>query len=137
VEALERVDVGHHPRQQVALAVAAEAGGRQRLEPLVDARPDATEHPEREVVRGEPLEVARERARQAEEADGDDRGCQREDRGPLGRARDEVAGGRHQTDPEEDGERTEGDCERDPRPGRTREREQATQSPDHAASLSA
>ena len=69
VEVLQRVDVGDDPREQVAAPVALELGGRERLDALVDAHARPAEDAEREVVRGEPLEVTRERPRQPEEAD--------------------------------------------------------------------
>ena len=64
---------------------------------------------------GESLEVAGERPRQPEEPDGDDGHGQREDRRVLGRARDEVAGGRHEPDAAEHGERAERDRQDDAR----------------------
>ena len=56
MQVLQRVDVVHRPRQQVALAVALELGRRQRLEPLVGADAHGAEHAEGEVVGGQALE---------------------------------------------------------------------------------
>ena len=82
VEVLERVDVGDHAREQVALPVALELrrarAARAARRPATRTRPSDAE---REVVGGEPLEVAGERPREAEEAHGDDRHRQREDAG--------------------------------------------------------
>ena len=47
---------------------------------------------------GQPLEVARERPGRAEEAHGDNRDGERQDGRVLGRARDQIAGRRHQAD---------------------------------------
>ena len=68
-----------------------ELRGSERLDPLVEAHADARKDAEREVVGGEPLEVARHGPRQAEEAHGDDDGRQREDRRVLGGSRDEIS----------------------------------------------
>ena len=65
--------------------------------------------PEREVVRGEPLEVARDRAGEPEEADADDRDAEREDVRALGGAGDQVAGRRHQADAAQHRRRAERD----------------------------
>ena len=56
----------------------------------IEARAYPSERAEGDVVRREPLEVAGERPCEAEEADGDDRHRQREDRRLFGRARDQV-----------------------------------------------
>ena len=52
---------------------------------------DPPERAERDVVRGEPLEVPRQGTREREESDDDDDRRQRQDRRLLGGARDEVA----------------------------------------------
>ena len=69
VEPLERVDVADHAREEIAPPVALELPGGERLDPLVDARPDPAEAAQREVVRGEAVGVARDRPAEAEEAD--------------------------------------------------------------------
>ena len=75
IEALERIDVADHATHEVAPAVLTQAGGRERLDPLVETHADARKDTEREVVGGEALEVARQRPRKTEEAHGhDDRG---------------------------------------------------------------
>ena len=99
VEVLERVDVGDQAGEQVAPPIPLELGRRQRLDPLVGADPNARERAEGEVVRDEPLEVAGQRTGETEEANGDDRDRQRQDRRALGGPRDQVAGGRHQAAP--------------------------------------
>ena len=124
VEPLEGVDVPDHAGEQVAAAVSLELGRGERLDPLVEARADAAERPQGEVVRDEPVEVAHDRPREPEEANGDDRHGQREDRRLLGGPRDEVARGRHQRDAEADGERAEA-APRAPRAGRARPRTRA------------
>ena len=76
VDPLERVDITDHPADEVAAAKCVELGRRQRLDALVDGGADPPERAQREVVRGEPLEVAGERAREREETDDDDDGRQ-------------------------------------------------------------
>jgi hypothetical protein len=91
-EVLELVDVGHHAAEQLAVAPGLQARRRQRLDPLEDAGAHPAERPEGEVVGAKPFEVARQRARQREPADGHDDHRQREDRRLLGRPADQVAG---------------------------------------------
>ena len=71
VEALQRVDVADHPAEQIAAAETLELRRRERLDPRVErARGSAPSDAQGEVVRGEPIEVARQRPREAEEAHG-------------------------------------------------------------------
>ena len=65
-------------------------------------------------MRPEPVDVPGERAREPEEPHGDDRDGQREDGGSLRGARDQVPGGRHQPDAEQDrqGAEHDGDARR-------------------------
>ena len=133
VEALQRLDVPDHPLEQVAAPVALELRGRERLEARVEARADPAQRAEREVVPDEPVEVARERAGEPEEAHRDDRDGEREDGRLLRRARDQVAGGRHQRDAERDGERAEEDREGCAPARDARDRDESPQGP-HAAS---
>ena len=86
VQTLERVDVADHSREQVAAAVALELRRRERLDPLVEAGSNSAERAQGEVVRREAVEVAGEWPGEAEEADGDDRHREGEDRGLLGGA---------------------------------------------------
>ena len=137
VEALERVDVGDQPGQEVAAPVRVELGRRERLDPLVDGRADPAERAQREVVRREPLEVARQRPGEREEADDDDGRRQREDRRLLGGARDQVAGRRSSAR-----RRSRRRARRAPRAsamrprGMSGEREQATRSSSRASTAS-
>ena len=73
VQPLQRVHVGDDAADEITAPVAAELARRERLDPLVHAHADARERAQREVVRGEPVEVAGERAREREEAHRDDR----------------------------------------------------------------
>ena len=136
VEALQGVDVSDHPGEEVAPPVALQLGRREWLDACVEARADPAERPQGEVVRGEALEVAGDGPGQAEEADGHDRHGQREDRGVLRGARDEVARRRHERDPEADGERPERDGEADSPGWHAGEREESAKR-DHAALASA
>ena len=112
VEPLERVDVGDHAAHEVTPTKCVELRRRERLDALVDRRTYPPECPERDVVRGQPLEVARKWTGEREEPDDDDDRRQREDRRLLGRARDEVARGRDQRDAEAHRENTERECEK-------------------------
>ena len=98
----------------------------------VEADAGIAEHAESEVVREEALEVANERSREREEAHEDDRHRQREDRRPLRRAGDEIAGSRHQAHAEQHRQRAEQDGERKPASRCVRQREQPPQRLDHA-----
>ena len=117
------------------VAVALELPGCERLEPLVGADADPREIAEREVVGAEPLEVARDRPGEPEEAHGDDGRHQRQHRRMLGRARDQVAGARRQADAEQDGERSEPDRERSAAARGAGEREQPSERRRHARHL--
>ena len=70
MEVLQRVDVGDGAREQVAVGIGLEPRRRQRLDPLVHARAHVRERAQRDVVARQPLEVAGERACEAEEAHG-------------------------------------------------------------------
>ncbi len=107
IEPLERVHVCDQPAHEVAAPKRVQLRRRERLDALVHARPDPPEGAQREVVRREAVEVARERSREREEADDDDDRRQRQDRRLLGCTGDEVAGGRHQRDAEADGQGAE------------------------------
>ena len=114
-------------------AVALELRRRQRLDLPVDAHAHAAQDAQREVVRGEPLEIAGQRPREPEEAHPDDGHRQRQDRRALGGARDQVPRGGHEPRPEDDREGAERGGERGPRARRVREGEQAAQGRGHAA----
>ena len=81
VEVLLRVDVGDHAREQVALAVAVRARPA-RAARCARRRASRTraERAQRDVVRREPLEVAHDRAAEAERLDRGDGDHQRQDR---------------------------------------------------------
>ena len=66
VQALQRVDVTDHAREKVPSPVALELSRRERLDPLEEANPSLPERAESDVVREEPVEVARERPGEAE-----------------------------------------------------------------------
>ena len=134
VEALQRVDVTDHAGQQISASVALELRRREGLDALEEACPCLPERTEGDVVRDEPLEVARQRPRQAEEADRDDRHRQRKDRRSFGGARDQVARRRHERDTEADRERAEGDRERHPSHRYAGERQQAPEGSHQAVS---
>ena len=102
VEALERIDVTDHAAHEVAAPETGELSRCKRLDTREELDANPPEGAEGEVVRHEAFEVARERSRQREEADGDDRDGQREDGRLLGGPRDQVAGSRHERDPEPD-----------------------------------
>ena len=55
---MQRVDVADHPPEQLAAPVGRELGRRERLDPRVEAGADPAERPQREVVRGESVQVA-------------------------------------------------------------------------------
>ena len=127
VKVLERVHVRHHAREQVALGKAPKLGRCERLDPPVDAGAHVAKRAQCHVVRDETLAVASHRAGEPEEADRDDRGQEREDRGLLGCAGDEIAGRRHQAHSEEHGQGGEDDRDREPRARRADEREEPAQ----------
>jgi hypothetical protein len=114
VEVLERIDVRDEPRQQVSTPVALELRGRERLDPVIDPAANACEIPEGEVMRAEAFEVACDRPRDPEEAHADDRSRERENRRLLRRSRDQISGGGHQADPEDDRCRPQRDRKGDP-----------------------
>ena len=87
-------------------------------------------------MRGEALGVTGQRARQPEEADADDRHGEREDRGLLRRARDEVSGRRHEPDAAAGSWRAEQDRAGGPRPRHRGEGAERSELRDHAASRS-
>ena len=62
VEVLQRVDIRDEAREQISAARVLQLGRRQRLDRLVDPSPRTPEGAQRHVVRGETLEVARDRA---------------------------------------------------------------------------
>ena len=134
IEALQRVDVTDHAGEQISASVALELRRREGLDALEEACPCLSERTEGDVVRDEPLEVARQRPGQAEEADRDDRHRQRKDRRPFGGARDQVARRRHERDAEADRERAERDRERYPSGRYAGEREQAPEGSHQAVS---
>ena len=80
----------------VAAPIARELPGRERLDPLVEARRIRPSARQRESCETSRSSVAGERPREPEETHEDDRHRQREDRRPLGCARDQVAGRRDQ-----------------------------------------
>ena len=107
VQALQRVDVCNQPGYEVAATERIELGRRERLDLLVDPRTDTPEPTQRDVVRDEPLQIAGERPCEREEADDHYRRRQGKNRGLLGRARDEIAGGGDQRHAEADCECTQ------------------------------
>ena len=121
MQVLERVHVGHHAarrspggRRRARSGRAARSGDRRARARVASTR-------KRQVVRCQALDVARDRPGQAEEPHRDDRNGQLEDRRTLGRARDEVPGGRHQPDAEQHREGAErARRRRDARAGRRR-----------------
>ncbi len=86
VEPLQRIDVADHAADEVAAPEVVELRRCERLDARVETAADAPERAQREIVRGEPVEVAGDRPCEPEEADEDDRDRQREDRRMLGRA---------------------------------------------------
>ena len=112
VQVLERVDVCYEAGEQISPAEALEPRRCQWLDAVVDPAANTREEPKGEVVGAETVEIACDRSRDAEEAHADDRSRERKDRRPLRGPRDQVAGRRHQTDPEDDGRRPERDRER-------------------------
>ena len=133
VQPLERVDVADHSAEELASPVALELAGSERLDPLVEARADPAQSPECDVMRGDALEVTGERPRETEEPDRDDRHGQREDRRLLRGTGDQIAGRRHQSDPEPDREHAEhGEHGNAPR-GHACEADEPTERRGHAA----
>ena len=82
VQALERVDVADHPADEIASPVGLEPRRRERLDALVEADAQAGEDAEGEVVRGQAFEVAGQRPREGEEANGHDRPVRERIAGP-------------------------------------------------------
>ena len=113
VEPLKRVDVADHASHEISSTERVELPWRERLDALVHRGADSPERAERDVVGGEPLEVARQGTREREKSDDDDDRRQRQDRRLLGRARDEVSGCRDERDAESDRESAERERERD------------------------
>ena len=133
-EALQGIDVADHPRQQVPAPERAELGRSERLDPLVDTRPQRADRAERQVVRGEPVEVPRQRPCEREEADDHDDRRERQDRRLLGSTGDEVPGRRGQRHAEAERERAEPERQHQTAARKVGEREQATEGRRHAAS---
>ncbi len=69
---LERLDVGHDPREQVSGTVLRQARWGQGLERLVEPGAQPGEQPEGDIVREEALQVAQNAARDPEKAHTDD-----------------------------------------------------------------
>ena len=69
VEVLQLLDVFDEAGEEIPAPVAFQEGGRQGRQAGVEPRPHSSQQPEGHVVRDEPLEVARERAGDAEKAD--------------------------------------------------------------------
>ena len=113
-EALQGIDVADHPRQQVPAPEGAELGRSERLDPLVDTRPQRADRAERQVVRGEPVGVPRQRPCEREEADDHDDRRERQDRRLLGSTGDEVPGRRRQRHAEAERERAEPERQHQP-----------------------
>jgi hypothetical protein len=85
-ERVERVDVGHGPREEVAAPERPEPPGRQRLDRAEEPDPDLGEHPEGGEVNDVPLRIAEGRAGDREPSDRShghrDRREPRDERGP-------------------------------------------------------
>ena len=137
VEPLQRIDVADHAADEVAPAEVGEPRRRERLDARVEATADPPERAQGEIVGGEPVQVPRDRPRDPEEANEHDRDRQREHGRMLGRARDQVAGGRDQADAEADRKRAERDRERNAPGGHAGEPEQAAQGRHAGADLGA
>ena len=122
VEVLQRIDVGDHPRQQVAGAGSSRAAparaARCARRTWSARRPSDAQ---RQVMGGEALQVADDRPAEPEEPDRRRSSPQRQDGGSLGRPRDQVAGRRHQPDAEQHGQRAEQRRRRQAPAGRTRQ----------------
>ena len=95
VEVLQRVDIADEASEQVAVPPVAELRWREGLELVVDPGACVAEAPQRDIVGGQALEVARDRPGETEEADAHDGRGEREDGGLLRGSRDQVAGGPH------------------------------------------
>jgi hypothetical protein len=134
MQVLQRVDVGHEASEQVAPPVAAQVRGRERLDPLIHAPARPAERAQSNVVRAQPFQVSGHRADETEETHGHDRDRQREDRGPLRCAGDQVPGGGHQPDAEDYGQCPEQDGEGNAAAWHTGQLEQAAEG-GHADSL--
>ena len=133
VQALQRVDVADHPRQQLAAPVLARAAPARAARCARRTARGSARAAQSEVVRDEPVEVARQRPREPEEPHGHDGDREREDRRTLGGTRDEVAGRRHQRDAEADGAAHRGGRRARPARRGIRERRNAAQRLHHAA----
>ncbi len=96
---VERLEGGHvldHTAEEVAAAVARQAGRGQGHEGAVDRHPQARQQAQGHVVRREALEVAQRRAGDTEGADADHRHRDRCDRGVERRLRQEPGGRAHE-----------------------------------------
>ncbi len=133
VQVLKGVHIRHHAREQVSTPVPLEVHRGERLDLFVDPGSNASEHAQGKVMRGNPLQIPSERPAEAEELNRDDRDHQREHRGTLGCARDQVTGGRHQTDAEDDGQRAEYRSNGHAPTRRVGKREQTSEHLGHAA----
>jgi hypothetical protein len=93
--------------------VREETGGSEGHESAVDPAPQAREQPQRHVVRDQPLEVAQDPPREAEEAHADDRHPQGGDRRMKRRLREQPRRRPHETDAGAERQHLEHDRERD------------------------
>ena len=96
---LHRLDIGDETAEQIAASRRAETSGNERLQALVKRDAQGAQEAEGRVVRNETLGVAKGGARDAEELHQPDRHAERENRRLQRRLRNQVARGRHQTDP--------------------------------------
>ena len=78
-EVLGGVHVTDQRGQQITGAEGGQPGRREPLQPAVDRHPDVSQHPERDIVGRQPLEIARHAAADAERADRDDGHGDRQD----------------------------------------------------------
>ncbi len=121
VEALQRVDVADHAAHEISAAIRLEPSRGERLDPLEEPNANTSEHAKGEVVRCEPLEVARKRPSEAEEAHGHDHSGEGEDRRVFGGSRDQVSSRCHEADAENNGGGAEDERKQEPgarRPGK-------------------
>ena len=112
-EVLQLVDIANHARQQIATAIVGQSGRCQRLQPCKESACEVPEQSERHVVRDDPLGVAHEGARDAENAHQIDGSRQFDQKRMQRRRRDEIGGRRQQAGVGRDRQHTEEDRERD------------------------
>src|SRR5207248_11383770 len=97
-QVLGGVHVGDQPGEQVPGPEQGHPGGGQRLQPPPDRHPHLGQHPERDVVGGQPFQVTGHAAADAERADRDHGHRDRDDGGVLGRPGQQEPGDGEQRD---------------------------------------